>query len=437
MDEKHIATLTAVFPGLEQPSLLLLHRMADLKTYAAAEVICRQGEIGDILYVILEGEVGFRQQVDDGAEQFLGTFSAGDYFGELAVLDQTARRATATAVTTATLLEITTDCFEHLLRASPAVAQAIIRHILSTLRQADQQTAVLINERNLALMAANKAREAAERELEIGRNIQRSFFPLALPEFPGWEIACHFQSAREVAGDWYDAFTLSRGKRLGLVIADVCDKGVGAALYMALFRSFIRAFAEQHYATSLLDLITADAPTELAGFRGRRGSGALPTTGTTALKAALTLTNNYIANHHGHTNMFATLFFGVLDPATGHLAYINGGHEPPAIIGSEGVKTWLEPTGAAVGLLPDMNFEVKEARLAPGDMLLAFTDGVTEAVAGDGRYFGEGHLAAIIATPAPSASALLARIAAELETFTAGEPQADDITMLALRRSNE
>jgi phosphoserine phosphatase RsbU/P len=437
MHDKHITTLMRIFPGLEQSSLLLLHKMADLKTYATGEVLCRQGEIGDIFYIILEGEVGFTQQLEDGAEQFLGSFSTGDYFGELAVLDQVPRRATATAVTSATLLEISTGCFEQLLKASPAVAHAITRHILSTLRKTDQQTAVLVTERNTALQAANKAREVAERELEIGRSIQSSFFPLALPQFPGWEIACHFQSAREVAGDWYDAFTLSRGKRLALVVADVCDKGVGAALYMALFRSLIRAFAEQHYSTGLLDLITGDVPSDLVGFRGRRGSGALPTTGTTALKSAITLTNNYIATHHGHTNMFATLFFGILDPGTGLLSYINGGHEPPAILGPEGVKMRLKPTGPAVGLLPDMNFQVKEAWLAPGDTLLAFTDGITEAMDNHGHYFGETRLLELLATSPASPSALLAQIMAEVEAFTNSEQQADDITMLAIRRLHQ
>jgi sigma-B regulation protein RsbU (phosphoserine phosphatase) len=95
---------------------------------------------------------------------------------------------------------------------------------------------------------------AAEHELEIGRKIQASFLPEELPKPAGWEIASKFKAARIVAGDFYDAFTLVGGKRIGLVVGDVCDKGVGAALFMAIFRSLIRAFADQHYSLGWMDI---------------------------------------------------------------------------------------------------------------------------------------------------------------------------------------
>ncbi len=269
-----------------------------------------------------------------------------------------------------------------------------------------------------------------ERDLQIARRIQASFLPEELPQPPGWEIAACFHPARQVAGDFYDVFPLVQNRRVGLVIADVCDKGVGAALYMALFRTLVRAFAQQHYSLRWMDTLSDDWLTADPNERRR----AIPSTGTTALRNAVRLTNNYIARTHGRANMFATLFFGVLNPANGSLVYVNGGHEPPVIVGSAGVKARLTPTGPAVGVLPDLDFDIREAQLAPGDILVAFTDGVTEARSPDRQFFTVQRLYSLLAEPAPSAAALLDRIEARVREHMAGVDQSDDITMLAVRR---
>jgi serine phosphatase RsbU (regulator of sigma subunit) len=249
--------------------------------------------------------------------------------------------------------------------------------------------------------------KSLERELEIGREIQQSFLPEELPQVAGWEIAARFRPARQVAGDFYDAFALPPGDRIGLVVADVCDKGVGAALFMALFRSLLRATATG----------AAWAPDPEA-----------------ELLRTVRLTNDYIARTHGRSNMFATLFFGVLEPATGALAYVNGGHEAPILFGPGGVRARLAPTGPAVGMMPDMAFEVGRTRLEAGEGLLAFTDGVTDARGASGLY-GERRLLALVAEPFPSAAALLDAIEAAVLAHAAGADQADDITLLAIRRA--
>jgi sigma-B regulation protein RsbU (phosphoserine phosphatase) len=249
--------------------------------------------------------------------------------------------------------------------------------------------------------------KSLERELEIGREIQRSFLPEELPRVEGWEIAARFQPARQVAGDFYDAFALPSGGRIGLVIADVCDKGVGAALFMALFRSLLRATAT--------DMAWAADP-------------------SAGLLRIVRLTNDYIARTHGRSNMFATLFFGILDPATGELAYVNGGHEAPILYAKGGVRARLAPTGPAVGMMPDMTFEVGRARIEPGEGLLAFTDGVTDARGVSGLY-GEERLLALAGQAAPSASALLDKIESAVLAHAAGWEQADDVTLLAVRRA--
>ena len=285
-----------------------------------------------------------------------------------------------------------------------------------------------ITDRKRAEEALQKAKQAAEHELEIGRQIQAGFLPEALPTAPGWEIAAGFHPARQVAGDFYDAFQLGHSQKICLVVADVCDKGVGAALFMGLFRSLIRAYATQLYSLSwkaLLDDGGADGTQTDWGIVSDR----------TALLNIVNLTNNYIAIHHSRANMFATLFVGVLNPETGLLLYVNGGHEAPALVGGAGMKARLNPTGPAVGMLPDLEFQTGQAQFEPGDVLVAFTDGVTEARGRDKRFFTEDRLLALLKPPIASATTLLDKIEKQLRAHTEGMEQSDDITLLAVRRA--
>jgi sigma-B regulation protein RsbU (phosphoserine phosphatase) len=254
--------------------------------------------------------------------------------------------------------------------------------------------------------------KSLERELEIGREIQQSFLPEELPQPPGWEIAATFQPARQVAGDFYDAFPLAGGSRIGLVVADVCDKGVGAALFMALFRSLLRAFTERAFAEGDA---AADGP---------------------RLLSTVVSTNDYIARTHGRSNMFATAFVAVLDPNTGSVAWINAGHEAPVVAGpSRSPSDRLAPTGPALGMMPDMTFASRETALAPGETLFAFTDGVTDSKDPSGRFFSEEQLLELVSKGAPSAKFLLDAVETAVASHSAGCERSDDITMLAVRRA--
>jgi sigma-B regulation protein RsbU (phosphoserine phosphatase) len=276
--------------------------------------------------------------------------------------------------------------------------------------------------------------EKIERDVQIARQIQLSFLPTTLPEQPGWELAGRFRPARQVAGDWYDAFAMEQVRRLGLVIADVCDKGVGPAMFMALMRSLIRAFAQQPSAMRWFDAFDTDTPAPaLEPGVGRRRTA--PTAGSTALKSAMEQTNNYIAKNHGDTGMFATLFFGILDPATGLLQYVNGGHEPPMIIGPEGVKNRLKPTGMAVGILENSEFTIESVQLQPGEIFLAFTDGVTDARIPAIEFFSVERLLALANQPVSTANGLADRLMDSLQAHIADADQFDDITILAARRA--
>lgn len=266
-----------------------------------------------------------------------------------------------------------------------------------------------------------------ERELEIGREIQAHFLPDRIPTLPGYDFAARLRSARMVSGDFYDLFPLGDGREMVVVIGDVCDKGVGAALFMALFRSLLRALAEQSDGARWND--------RGASQDRRRETGPRTAAITGHLLRTITLTNDYIAGTHSRSNMFATVFFAVVDGETGLVQYINAGQEPPVVVGPNGVRQ-LPPTGPALGLLPGLPFEVGQTTLAAGEVLVAWTDGVTEAKTAVGEeLFGELRTVETIGTGRSSADALLDGILAAVDAWAAGAEQADDITLLAVRRA--
>lgn len=255
-----------------------------------------------------------------------------------------------------------------------------------------------------------KALGVAERDLEIGRQIQSGFFPETLPNIQDWEIATHFHAARQVAGDFFDVFKFKDSELVAFIIADVCDKGVGAALFMVLFRSLLRAFSE-----TTLNSDTVQSQ----------------------LLNIIRNTNNFIAEYHGKSNMFATLFFGVLDPESGVLYYVNGGHEPPAILNRKGeIIQRLMPTGPAVGMFVDLEFKVEQVHFDEGDFLLGFTDGTTDAKNASGEQFSEERLLKSIAAPWTSIFSMLFELNIELKNHIGTRNQFDDITLIALRRKS-
>ena len=266
--------------------------------------------------------------------------------------------------------------------------------------------------------------QALNAELEKGKKIQRDFLPNKIPQVPGWEIETSFYPARQVSGDFYDAFMLP-GNYIGLVIADVCDKGVGSALYMALFRSLMRVFSGQ------------------ISLEGWSAGQSAPTEKSTVevdifrMLQAVPLTNDYISLEHGHETMFATLFFGILNPVTGDIAYINGGHEPLYIIGRSGIKETLKAAGPVVGIITGAKFKIQRSQLEPGDILIGYTDGVTEALSPRQTLYSKEKFRALLEVRASSAIELIERIQTDLFDHIDNAPQFDDITMIAVHRKPE
>ena len=335
---------------------------------------------------------------------------------------------------------ISDDMLLGVLTLTHSIPDYFTRKIVELINIAAKQVALILenvyffNNLNDSLQSLGKANkkieaysQALDQEFEKCREIQMDFLPQQLPQLDDWEIEEFFFPANRVSGDFYDAFRLPGGF-LGWVVGDVCDKGVGSALFMALFRSLLRIFAGQ-----------AQLSRSLIDPKSQTVGGALKATSVRKYNQvdairAVALTNDYIAQEHNEMCMFATLFFSVLDPKSGSLIYVNGGHETAFVIDQNGIRESLLPTGSAVGLHPQAIFKFKQIQLKPGDILFCCTDGVIDARSPDEDRFTRKRLKALLSQPTSSAFKLLERIGTNLFSHIGRAPQEDDITMLTLQR---
>jgi len=249
------------------------------------------------------------------------------------------------------------------------------------------------------LQEESTERQRLERELEVAQGIQHSFLPQQLPNLPGWELSAFYRAARQVGGDFYDFIPLKNDK-WGIVVADVADKGVPAALFMALSRTNIRAVA-----------FSRDNPAE-----------------------TLVRVNELLLSD-SRSDLFVTAWYGVWEPSTGEIVYASAGHNPPLMIRADGMAEELTAKGIALGVINTIKLEERRVTLNPGDVLLPYTDGITEALRSDGTEFGVVGLQSTAASVRTrNASEIMKRIVVAIDTFTAGEAQFDDLTLIVLKR---
>ncbi|HEY69581.1 MAG TPA: SpoIIE family protein phosphatase [Anaerolineae bacterium] len=247
-----------------------------------------------------------------------------------------------------------------------------------------------------------KANRRLETELALAGNLQASFFPSKLPEIPGWELAAAFHPARETSGDFYDWISLP-GSKIGILIGDVVDKGVSAALYMALSWTLIRTFALQH----------PDHPELVVEEANRR-----------------------IIEDTDATR-FVTVFYGIIDPGRGMMTYCNAGHPPPLLLRSGRRKDLvrLTRTGIPLGIETGRTWEQGTAELASKDVLVLHTDGVTDAQDSDGAFFGQKDLEKTLGEVRNrSAEEIKQSVLDRVATFVGGSDPYDDIALLVIRR---
>ncbi|HSJ54683.1 MAG TPA: GAF domain-containing SpoIIE family protein phosphatase [Anaerolineae bacterium] len=269
---------------------------------------------------------------------------------------------------------------------------------LKLLNSVAMQVAPALEVARLYQVAVEKAR--MERELQMARQVQASLIPTSMPNVPGWEFASDWRPALEVAGDFFDLVATEDGQ-LSLVIADVSGKGMPASLFMVFTRSVLRASMEH-----------SSVPAE-----------------------GLARANRLIAEE-ARAAMFVTLFYARLNLQTGDLTYVNAGHNPPLLYRSATAEIApLTRTGMALGILEDSSYEQKSVRLQPGDSLLFYTDGLTEAFNGNREEFGMERVRQVVQEhQGGSAGGLVTALETAVDGFTRGAPVSDDMTLLALKR---
>jgi sigma-B regulation protein RsbU (phosphoserine phosphatase) len=248
------------------------------------------------------------------------------------------------------------------------------------------------------------ANQKMARELALAGQVQASFLPSKLPSIPGWDLAVTLKPARETSGDFYDVHLIADG-RLGLLVADVVDKGVGAALYMALSWALIRAYTAEYPAQPELVLSAVN--------------------------------RRILADTSG--DQFLSAFYGVVDPGTGNLTYCNAGHYPPYILGRGNGRTSrsLPRTGMLLGVEPDEKWSQASVQLAPGDVLVLYTDGILDAEDAAGGFFGtERLLSTLWANLDRSAQEIQKALMDAVAEFTHGAVQSDDIALVVAVRES-
>ena len=293
-------------------------------------------------------------------------------------------------------LTIKHDIFGVLLIEEDENARRFRSRRLEIINGIAQQAALAIQ--NDLLQQEMVVRERLETEVQLARQIQQTFIPSILPTHPNWQIAARWRTARQVGGDFYDVIELPNN-RLGIFIADVADKGMPAALFMALTRTLMRAA-----------ILETSSPAEALR---RVNDSLLPDT---------------------QQGMFITAVYGELDLDQGTFTYVNAGHNPPFWVKTDGSFEKLTRTSIALGVMEQPSIEQRVISFNPGETLLLYTDGLTEAFSPSGDLFGEVRLLDVMASlTAGTAEEVIVSIEECLNDFVDTEPLADDLTMLAIR----
>ncbi len=400
--------LTRAFHGLDTETVQNLRAVTQRKMYPPGIVLCKQGEIEHTFYVIVEGRVVVtRDDVEGEAERVLGMLGANGYFGEMGLIDDSPRMATCTTVIHTTVLELTEAEFDRLMIESPSLANTIIQKVLSNSRRMDQMYIEELQMKNAALQkayddlqAAQKVlleKERLEHEIELAAVVQRSLLPAELPQFNDYTFSAFLTPARQVGGDFYDVIELD-GEHVGILIADVADKGFHAAMFMAVSRTLFQQAAQHSLSPAQVVLAV------------HRSMFAVAT----------------------NEDMFVTAFYGVLHRPSGQLTYVRAAHDRPLLV-RNGEVTALSGNGRFLGMILELELQEYSVQLQAGDRLIMYSDGVPDATNWQNEHYGMERFTQLVQQHGDRSAAEITKIITEdVHNWCAGAPAADDLTLLIL-----
>ena len=395
---------------LDEQMLTSLRAVAAPRTYPPNTLLTRQGETEHTFYIIEGGRAAVSRRLEDGTEQLLNVLGPRQTFGEMALLDDSPRLATITTLSETQVLELNAEQFRELLRQDPELALHITRRILYNLRTLDQLAIhdlrtknTLLQEAYLDLKAAQAdlvEKERLEREMELAAEMQRSLLPAVLPRYDDYRFAAYLAPARHVGGDLFGVQPLD-DEHVALLIADVADKGMYAALLMAVTRTLFMQEAQRSL---------SPAEVTLAVHHG------LMTVG---------------GGEDGYSmDAFVTAFYGVLHRPSGCLTYVRAAQDRPLLLRPGQPPLSLPGDGRFLGMLPDLELHEEVVTLQPGDSLLLYSDGVTDAHNEADESYGLERLKRVFQSVAGRGTETLDQLAREVNTWRGRAAAFDDVTML-------
>lgn len=380
------------------------------ETIPSETILLREGEVGQRLFLLLEGQVEIVKALGLEAERLLGIRGPGTLIGEMSLFSRDGRHtASVRSHTPLRVLFMTRSDMEALLSRQPSLAYDMMRTLSQRLEAAENRTIRELLEKNRQLAEAYEKLKAAqaqlvekermEAELRVARSIQRSILPRTTPRLPGYDLGKLIEPVSSVGGDLYDFYPFE-GTRLGIAIGDVSDHGVGSALFMALVFSVLR---------------------------GEASRGAPP---------ARVLRNvNRLLMQMSDSGMFVTMLYGLLDGNSGEFSYARAGHPPPLLMDARGEL--IRPAvdiGQPLGMFDDVRLDEQSLGIPPGGRLLLYTDGATEAIDDRGRLFGLDRLSdALSQAQGLSAQRLCQAAYDAVRSFCGASAPDDDILFVAVQ----
>jgi phosphoserine phosphatase RsbU/P len=377
----------------------------------AGEVLLQEGCTDDKFFILMDGQVEIIKAMGTQDERFLGLRGPGTLLGEMSLFTRDgSHSASVRALTPLNLLLISHEVLDSLLQRQPKIMYEIIRMFSRRLESSENITINDLRAKNERLRLAYEELRAAhlqivekeklEKELEIASQIQRSILPNSVPQVRGYDIGVLMVPARYVGGDFYTFFELG-DDRLGIVVGDVCDKGIPASLFMALSYSLIRAEA-----------VRSDSPVE-------------------------TLRN---ANFHllqmNSMSLFVTLVYGILDCNSGNFHFARLAHPSPFLLDEQGqsIDVPVSP-GQPLGLFGDLPIDEQSIYIPRGGTMVLYSDGVSEPEDNEGREFGTRSLGiSVNFTKKKPAQDICHQLFEDVQTYCAGVSQQDDFTVVVVKR---